>query len=409
MLINLGIPIRAIGMKNKFSFTLLLTFLASYLSSQNMYVKDFNEFWNDIHAHYAYLEQQHIDWEKVKSIYIPLAEKIERKNEFIHFLETVLNELYNGHSSLNTNLVSSNRLVPSGQDLYVEKVNGQFFITDVRAGSAAEKSGLQTGMEIISFNGQPVESQLNQFLPKFTKVHNEQMVQYALDMLFAGTHDVPREITANEDGKIHTYYPDQFEAEVSSSLLESKEINKHTAYIRIHNSLGDHQLISDFDSTLNLYLDKKNIVLDLTDTPGGGNTTVARAILGRFIQKILPYQKHEYDEFPYDTKRIWTEYVMPRKPQFRGKVYVLAGHWTGSMGEGMAIAFDGMKRGNTIGTRMAGLLGAISNFQLSETKIGYQFPTERLFHVNGTPRENFLPKILTRNTVETFERMGKIK
>ncbi|MGU9937890.1 SDR family oxidoreductase [Empedobacter brevis] len=31
------------------------------------------------------------------------------------------------------------------------------------------------------------------------------------------------------------------------------------------------------------------------------------------------------------------EYVPPRKDTYTGKVYVLVGHWTGSMGEGMAV------------------------------------------------------------------------
>jgi carboxyl-terminal processing protease len=56
---------------------------------------------------------------------------------------------------------------------------------------------------------------------------------------------------------------------------------------------------------------------------------------------------------------------------------------------------------------MAGLLGAISNFKLTETKIGFQFPTERLYHIDGDPRENFVPGILTQNIEETFQKHGK--
>lgn len=58
---------------------------------------------------------------------------------------------------------------------------------------------------------------------------------------------------------------------------------------------------------------------------------------------------------------------------------------------------------------MAGLIGAISNFQLRETKIGFQFPTERLYHINGMPRENFVPKILTKNSEETIQKNKEIE
>jgi carboxyl-terminal processing protease len=58
---------------------------------------------------------------------------------------------------------------------------------------------------------------------------------------------------------------------------------------------------------------------------------------------------------------------------------------------------------------MAGLLGAINSFMMSATKIGFQIPTERLYHINGTPREKYKPKILTQNIEETLEKMYKIK
>lgn len=394
-------------MKEKVLFLIFLVFNFNFIFSQTKYQKDFNEFWNDINENYAYLKEQDIDWKKVKEIYEPKTEKISTNSEFIQFLESVLNELYNGHSSLNTNLNSSNRLIPSGQDMLVEKINSEFIITDLRKDFGAEKNGLKVGMEIIKFNGKPIEEQLNKFLPKFTQNHNSKMYQFALDMLFAGTHNTKREVSVLENGSEKKYFPDEFIQIQSNLLLENKVLNKNTAYIKINNSLGNNQLILDFDKTLDNFLNYKNLIIDLTETPSGGNTTVARAIMGRFIDRTLPYQKHEFDE-QYETKRVWTEFVTPRKSQFRGKVYILVGHWTGSMGEGIAIGFDGMKRAKIIGTKMAGLLGAISNFQMSETKIGYQFPTERLYQTNGKPREDFLPKILTKNTEETYKEMNKI-
>ena len=395
-------------MKAKFYLLTLFLIFSNLTFGQTKYQKDFDEFWNDINQNYAYLNEQNIDWKKVNEIYQPQTEKISTNSEFIQLLESVLNELYNGHSSLNTNLNFSNRIIPSGQDIYVEKINNKFTITDLRKDFGAEKSGLKIGMEIAKFNGKPISEQLKKFLPKFTQSHNSKMYQFALDMLFAGTHNTKREISVLENGTEKNYFPDEFKNTQSNSLLESKIINKNTAYIKINNSLGNNQLILDFDKTLDNFLTYKNLIIDLTETPSGGNTTVARTIMGRFIDKTLPYQKHEFNE-QYDTKRVWTEFVTPRKKQFKGNVYFLVGHWTGSMGEGIAIGFDGMKRAKIIGTKMAGLLGAISNFQMTETKIGYQFPTERLYQTNGKPREDYLPKILTKNTEETYVKMSEIK
>ncbi|WP_037320344.1 S41 family peptidase [Salegentibacter sp. Hel_I_6] len=386
---------------------LVLLFATNTLFSQTNYQKDFIEIWTDIDNHYAYLDQQDIDWEKVREIYEPKAAKVSNDYEFIQFLESVLNELHNGHSSLNTNLKSSNRLIPSGSDIYVEKSGNKYYIKDLRKGFGADLSGLKIGMEVKLFNGKPIQGQLTKFLPIFTDEPTQEMYQYALDMLFAGTHDTEREVTVFEKGMEKTYCPISYRNR--DELLYSKIFNNSTAYIKINNSLGNNNLIAAFDQTLDSLLHYQNLIIDLTETPGGGNTTVARAVMGRFTNKLLPYQIHEFDEKEYQTKRHWMEYVTPRKDVYKGKVYILVGHWTGSMGEGMAIGFDGMKRAKIIGTQMAGLLGAISNFQLSETKIGFQFPTERLYHINGTPREKFVPGILTEHTEETMQKAREIR
>lgn len=389
------------------SIFLILFLTCNSMLAQTKYQKDFVEFWTDVNNHYAYLQQQKIDWNKVREIYEPQAVIISDDDEFIQFLESVLNELHNGHSSLNTNLETSNRIIPSGSDMRVEKSGNKFYIKDLRKGFGSELSGLKIGMEIKLFNGNSIEEQLKKFLPKFTDNHNPRMYQYALDMLFAGTHDTKREITVIENGKKKTYFPVTYGNR--DELLFSEILNKNTACIKINNSLGNNNLIAEFDKTLDSLLQYKNLVIDLTETPGGGNTTVARAIMGRFITQLLPYQIHEFDEKKYQTRRHWVEYVTPRKEIYKGNVYILVGRWTGSMGEGMAIGFNGMKRAKIIGTEMAGLIGAISNFQLTETEIGFQFPTERLYHVNGTAREKFLPEILTQNIEETIQKTNEIE
>ena len=63
------------------------------------------------------------------------------------------------------------------------------------------------------------------------------------------------------------------------------------------------------------------------------------------------------------------------------------------MGEGLAIAFDATRSGTVVGTAMAGLLGATSRIMLPRTGIGINVPTERLYHVDGPPREDFVPNV----------------
>jgi carboxyl-terminal processing protease len=263
-------------------------------------------------------------------------------------------------------------------------------------------------MEIVKFNDLEVLPQLKQFLPKYTKTYNEQMLQYAIDMLFAGTHNKPRKITTFENGSEKDYYPDKVTLPKNEKLIESKVIDGKAGYIKINNCLYNYDLINEMDKAIDNFSSLKTIIIDLSETPSGGNTTVARAMMGRFINEKLPYQTHEIDESQYETKQLWTEYVIPRKKMYTGKVIIMVGHWTGSMGEGIAIGFDAMNKGTVIGTKMAGLIGAIDGFKLTETHIGFQIPTEQLYHVNGTPRENYLPKVLTKNEIDTWSQMEKM-
>ena len=64
------------------------------------------------------------------------------------------------------------------------------------------------------------------------------------------------------------------------------------------------------------------------------------------------------------------------------------------MGEGMAIGLDGMHRARVVGTAMAGLAGAVEDVTLPCEGIGLAFPEARLAHVDGTPRERWVPPVL---------------
>lgn len=394
-------------MKIKNILAALFFFTVGSLFAQTNYQKDFDEFWQNIDQYYAYADVQQIDWNKVKTIYQPMVSGVSDRESFIRLLEQMLLELHNGHASLNTNLSTSNKLVPSGLDVFVEEKNGRFLVSDVRKSSGMEASGIRPGMQIVKVNGSDVAESLKKFYPKYTDAPDASMKRFALDMLFAGTHDRQMELTVLSDGKRLVFKPVPVVTRVS--LLETQILNPSTALISIRNSLGNNDLIAEFDKTLDTFLDYKNLVIDLTDTPGGGNSTVARAIMGRFVSEMKPYQVHEFDEKSFGTKRHFVEYVSPRGKTFKGNVYILVGHWTGSMGEGMAIGFDGMDRATVIGTKMAGLIGAVWSFKLTESGIGYQIPAERLYHVNGTPRENYLPKVLTDNGEETMKKASEIK
>ena len=392
-------------MKVKFITAAILT-VSAFLnagaqdSNANIYRNDFDYLWQTIKDDYAYWDKKSTNWEQVKNIYGPRFDTVSSKNSFILLLENVFNEFYDHHASLNSNTRTSQRLVPSGTDIWAEFKNGKAIIIALRPGFGAEKVGLKPGMEIISVNDVSVEIALKKYLPQSSKKEDAEANNFALRVLLAGRFIDDRKVTVRENGSIRTFYPDRPSSlllkQTQTEAIESRVLANNIGYVKINDRLWDNGIIPIFDSILSSFKDTKYLIIDLRNTPSGGNTTVARAILGSFIKKEGFYQKHELvaEQTQYGIKRSWLEIVSPRKFIYDKPLVILVGHWTGSVGEGITIGFDALKRGTIVGTTMARLNGANYSYQLPLTKIGFSFPAEKLFHVNGSPRENYKPHII---------------
>jgi C-terminal processing protease CtpA/Prc len=387
--------------KLRFILLLLLLFIVKPLLAQQaapmtkeQYRADFEELWKTVHDEYAYWHLKRTDWDSVKRFYLPQLDTVASRTQFISFLERVLRELYDHHAGLNTNTASSYRLVPSGADMKAVFKKGRVLVTAVRGGTGAARCGIQAGMEVITINGTPVAAVVDSLLPKCSKAPDSAARDYALQLALAGTHAVPRRLGIRGANIVREFLPDSegsMDQYHSEGLLEARILSGNIGYVRIHNSLGDNDLIAAFDSVLNALTNTGGLILDLRETPGGGNSTVARAIMGRLITKEGPYQRHELasEEILYGVRRSWLELLSPRGKAYTGRVIVLAGPWTGSMGEGMTIGLHGIHRATIMGNPMAGLCGAIYSYRLTSSGIGFNIPAERLYHVNGTARERF--------------------
>jgi len=389
---------------------LLFVFISTHGFTQSKYQKDFQQFWEMMEVNYAYFHQKQTDWAKVKQIYQPMADTVDTRAAFVHLLDCMILELYDGHISLNTNVDASFQLVPSNSDMYVAYQNGKYIVQDIRENYSAEAAGVKIGMEVLTIDGITIEEAVKKALPKSIKQPKEEVYTYVGNLVVAGDRVAKRVIEVSLLGKkqiltignprrIQTNSEDQ-------GLLGVKRLAGNIAYIKINNSLGNNDLIQQFGDTVDALADAKSIILDLRDTPSGGNTTVARAIMGKFIAKDFAYQKHIYpwEARTFGIQRSWVEYVSPNGKMYPRKVIVLVGRWTGSVGEAIALGFDRVKKAKVVGTPMAGLLGAIYCYGLSETGIRFCFPAEQLFHVNGLPREKYVPPYLCSDMKATYEK-----
>ena len=372
------------------------------LGAQQQYEADFDVLWSEIGTSYAYFDKKATDWARVKVLYRPKFKEATTREDFIALLEQVLEELYDHHTHLNTNTASSPRLVPSGADVWAAWRQDKAIITEVRRGSNGERAGLRAGMQVLAIDGIKVDAAVDQRVGKSLRTRDPAARDWALRVLLTGRHHQRRRVEVQSGEAIREVLIDDGQsghasAAANQPLLECKRMGEDQSigYVRINNSLGTIELIREFDAALAQLKNSAGLILDLRDTPSGGNTTVARGIMGRFIGREGLYQKHSIpSEESFGAKRSWVEIVSPRGAfRFAAPVVVLVDHWTGSMGEGIAIGMDALKRATVVGTEMAGLLGATNGITLPNSKIGVNFPVEKLFHVNGTPREYFVPHV----------------
>lgn len=352
---------------------------------------DLNEVLTDIENNYVYFDKKGIDIKCLKSKYTKKIKSLKNKNDKILFFEYLLDEFYDSHLHLNVSIKKSYRLY---SPIYAVSIDGKVIIKNVWQNQISNLTHNIINAEIITFNGKKIKTLIDSF-PTFCNNKTDEIARdWIINKIFSGRYNEPRILKLKlQNGDLIKLDLDDLSIKKHEQLL-SKNIIDNIGVIIINNSLGESALISAFDEVLHTLMQTDGLIIDLRNSVDGGDTYIARGIMSRFIDKDLPYQKHsfnEYDEGHPVVKRSWIEFVSPRSVQYKKPLVVLVGRWTGSMGEGLAIGFEGMGRGQIIGTEMERLAGSIEGFSITNSDFGFSLPTEKLFHINGTPREEYIP------------------
>lgn len=359
------------------------------------YVADARSIEALVNSNYAYLERFPGQRMPMTAKLRDEAAKVASARELVRFSERALALLADHHAITGGSLEDSWAVFPSYGDLWVERRGRQFAITAVRDGSPAGKAGVRAGDMLLAVDGQPTAAAVGGFWSDLGTSGGGERDDYAARILAAGRRDRPRRLTIGQplarprDLSLPSLYAEGRPHLPPVTVVAAGGVTR----IRFNDMLGDSATIAAFDAAMARVPAGQRLMLDLTDTPGGGNTSVARAILGWFVRTPTFYQVHNHPAEQRQTgiARQWVEQVLPRAGKYRaGPVVVRVGRWTGSMGEGLAIGFDAIGA-RVEGDRMAGLLGAITDHRLDKSGQVIKFPTERLSAVDGTPRERFVP------------------
>ena len=355
------------------------------------------EFTELLRLNYAYLTRPGIDGEAILAYFEPRAKAAASKEAFREVLQLVAHNFADPHFIVGPLDLQDYNVVPTSTDLCARYRAPRFELVDVRRDSDAQAQGIAPGAEISSINGQTPQAAVEAVMGRPLAQLTAPQLDAGITIALAGLRQQPRQLTLATAGGPRTYTlrsPGEQSTQLQTAPPLSIERRGAAAIIRLNNSLGRNETITSFRAALLDVQAAKVLVLDFRNTPSGGNTTVARGIMGHFVRREQPYQVHVVpsEMRRYGVPRKFVEYVLPIAPYYPGRVVVLGGHWTGSMGEGLLVGFHALGV-RTAGSGLADLLGALFNEHLDLSDAKIDLGEEQLLQVNGQPREDFVPDI----------------
>lgn len=366
-----------------------MTRLASDNFDADARTEDIAFFCETIRTFYIYAPRSVGPWADCEATYAPRARAAETPAAFFGVLEDALAELHDHHAGLSLSTPTSPQLVPTTADLWLEWRGGQAVITAVRPDSVAAAAQLHAGMVVTAIDGTPVDDVVSRTLDAAAN-------GYRLRVRAAGRQDKKSRLLSiqsrPEPVELAPVSPPTYEHPLSFRRIGDVGV------IHIHNALGDRTLVRAFDDALEELQGTSGLIVDLRDTPSGGDTGVAEPLMARFVDHEQGYQRLYRTR--NDAGRIQPEVMLstikprPGKPTINIPLVILVSRWTGSMGEGIAVGLDGIRRATVVGTRMAGLAGATRSFTLPRSRIPFQFPFATIDTIRWQPRESFEPPVL---------------
>lgn len=355
--------------------------------------KAWDEFESYFNLFYAYSDKMDFDVDVALQAIKKQALKTTSKSAFRQEIVKFGHLFADPHIIIGPLRDSDFNVVPTSSDMRVRFKDGKYSIEDVRAGSAADKAKIRPGFTLLSVDQTLIDTAVSDMFLGLVEVPTPRQKSHAATLIANGTRVGSRELLFAGEQAVTLENPRVFAEALSQQSNLSISYDDDIAVIRIHNALGNNETIKAFDGAMRETANAKGLILDLRETPSGGNAEVGRSIIGHFVSEERPYQIHTVPslEREFTVPRKFTEYVFPRQPyRAPAETVVLGSYWTGSMGEGIIIGLNGAANMHVIASDMGDLLGGLSNYNLNLSDIRLDLPSETLSHIDGTPRSEFV-------------------
>lgn len=269
----------------RYMIALILVALAAPANAQSTaedYRSDAFEMVDQIEEGYAYRDRSDDGMIPFTPILRAEAEQVQDSGSLLRFAERLLLALRDHHAITGSSFSDSWAVIPSYADLWIVYQGGDFIVDAVREGSPAAEAGISPGMRLVRIGQQQTHIAVAAFWNDLGLADPDaEALEFAACLLAAGRRDRSRALGfAGDAGEISAQMPSLYALDTQQVPPVTLETHEMVATIRINNSLGDNAMIAAFDAAMAEAVSAPEIVLDLTETPSGGNTTIARAIMG---------------------------------------------------------------------------------------------------------------------------------
>ena len=369
--------------------------------SSQEYTDAFNAMFEKASTEYPFTNEKGVNWQVLYDKYSPLVADADNDEDFYRALRDLTYEIPDGHIglTLNPDVFYREQAGSFGLNL-VELSDGRVIVTNVHPGTPGERTGIEVGAEIISWDNQPVLNAINEIEPYFGPYSTEQTRRLAqadfltrvipgssVDIVIKNpdqTEPIERTLIAEAEfdslfQTIPSFNEDELALPIQGEVLDDSQLG----YMRVITFSDDYHLMAQlWDSHIQALIDNEvpGLIIDLRSN-SGGSSGLAYDFAGYFFdEEIQLYNSSYYNEQTGEFE--YTDYPARVKPApilYEGPIVVLIGPDCVSACEGFAYALTQNERAIVIGHYpSAGAFGEVGRGQYElPGDISMQFPTGR--------------------------------
>lgn len=328
-------------------------------------IEIFEQVWSVINEKYYDADFHGVDWKTVGKRYRPMIENAETEEEFYALLDKMAGELRDSHTRVFSPKGRENRKnrKSAGIGITLGKIENEFVVTEIAAGSEAARAGVKPGMIVKIIDGQPAAKAFEKAQAEVGASSSERALQSrALSKILAGKPDSVLKLGLSDfNGK-------DFEVELTrrefSNAPQFVERLLPSGLIYVKFGSFSENSANQLEIALRKNKNANGLILDLRGN-GGGDGDAGLRVAGYFFNDRIPVARlvTRTGKPPIPEIPMKLEAGRKGKQIYSKPVIILIDEKTASVSELVTDALQSYYRAYVIGTQTCGCVLAFLDYK----------------------------------------------